>query len=122
MVSLGRLWHEHEELRLAASTQALLFASFTAFWTVLALHLQRSYALGADVAGLFGIVGAVGMLAATRQLTSRSPATPVLVLSVSAQHDDVADALLAGASGYVLKDGPVEDLVDAIRAAATFST
>jgi DNA-binding NarL/FixJ family response regulator len=55
---------------------------------------------------------------ATRRLSEQAPATRVLVLSVSAQEEDVTDAILAGASGYVLKDGPVEEVVAGIRAAA----
>jgi two-component system nitrate/nitrite response regulator NarL len=57
-------------------------------------------------------------LEATRTLSQRAPATRVLVLSVSAQEADVTDAILAGASGYVLKDGPVEEVVAGINAAA----
>jgi predicted MFS family arabinose efflux permease len=64
LASLGKLWREFPELRLAALTQASLFAAFTAFWTILALQLQQRFSLGADVAGLFGIVGVVGVLAA----------------------------------------------------------
>jgi DNA-binding NarL/FixJ family response regulator len=57
-------------------------------------------------------------LEATRRLTELAPASRVLVLSVSAQEADVTDAILAGASGYVLKDGPVEEVVAGIQAAA----
>jgi DNA-binding NarL/FixJ family response regulator len=57
-------------------------------------------------------------LDATRRLAEESPETRVLVLSVSADQGDLTEAILAGASGYVLKDGPVEEIVAGIRAAA----
>lgn len=60
----------------------------------------------------------VSGLEATRVLTARDSARPVLMLSVSADEADVVDALLAGASGYVLKDQPVEEVIAGIRAAA----
>jgi DNA-binding NarL/FixJ family response regulator len=54
----------------------------------------------------------------TCRLTACTPASKVLVISVSAEEDDVTEAILAGASGYVLKDGPVEEVVAGIKAAA----
>lgn len=55
---------------------------------------------------------------ATRRLTTRAPASRVLVLSVSNDEADVSDAVLSGASGYVLKESSADEVVAGIRAAA----
>jgi predicted MFS family arabinose efflux permease len=60
--SLVMLWREEPHLRRATMIQACLFGSFTALWTILALQLDARYHLSAEIAGLFGIVGAVGVL------------------------------------------------------------
>lgn len=58
-------------------------------------------------------------LEATRQLAMQQPPARVLVLSVSADECPVAEALLAGASGYELKDRPVRAVVAGIRSLAS---
>ena len=60
--SLVTLWRDEPALRRATMIQGCLFGSFTAFWTILALQLDARFRLGAETAGLFGIVGVVGIL------------------------------------------------------------
>lgn len=60
--SMAMLWREEPELRRATMIQACLFGSFTVLWTILALQLDARYHLSAEIAGMFGIVGAVGVL------------------------------------------------------------
>jgi len=65
LFSLAHLWREEPLLRGATLMQAAIFASFSTFWTILALHLEDpAFGLGADAAGLFGVIGAVGVFAA----------------------------------------------------------
>jgi DNA-binding NarL/FixJ family response regulator len=54
----------------------------------------------------------------TRKLTGIVPLTRVVVLTISADDDDVMDAVMAGACGYLLKDSSIQDLIGGIRAAA----
>jgi DNA-binding NarL/FixJ family response regulator len=55
---------------------------------------------------------------ATRRITSEAPLTRVLVLTISEDDNDVVDAILAGACGYLLKDSSVEELLHGIDAAS----
>jgi predicted MFS family arabinose efflux permease len=106
MGSLIHLWREFGELRLAAATQALLFGAFTAFWSILALHLQEPrFGQGAEVAGLFGIVGAIGILAAPiagRFADRRGPHKVILSGTVLAVASWVLFGLWSSILGLVL--------------------
>ena len=55
---------------------------------------------------------------ATRQMTTASPLTRVLVLTISVDDADVTSAIMAGACGYLLKDSSIQQLIAGIRAAA----
>jgi DNA-binding NarL/FixJ family response regulator len=55
---------------------------------------------------------------ATRRLAAAAPHSRVLVLSVMGDDSHVMDALLAGASGYLLKDASLEQIIAGVRAAA----
>jgi DNA-binding NarL/FixJ family response regulator len=57
-------------------------------------------------------------IAATRAITTSQPQTRVLVLTTFDLDDYVYDALLAGASGFLLKDVGRDDLVAAVRVVA----
>jgi DNA-binding NarL/FixJ family response regulator len=57
-------------------------------------------------------------LAATRELVSRGIATRVLVLTTFDLDEYVFESLRAGASGFLLKDAPAEELAAAIRVVA----
>src|SRR5262245_2877079 len=55
---------------------------------------------------------------ACRQVTRRCPRTRVLVLSMHSDVAYAAEAVRAGATGYVLKEACAEELVQAIRVVA----
>lgn len=55
---------------------------------------------------------------AIRELARQSPETRVLVLTTFGDDSDVLAAIDAGATGYLLKDAPREELLRGVRAAA----
>jgi predicted MFS family arabinose efflux permease len=65
MRSLWTLFRTEPLLREASIVGALMFASFSCFWTTLAFLLDTHYRLGPGVAGSFGVVGAAGAMVAS---------------------------------------------------------
>lgn len=61
----------------------------------------------------------MGGVEATRLLSEKAPDVRVLVLTISAEAGDALDAVFAGASGYVLKSAPMDELFEGIRAVAS---
>jgi DNA-binding NarL/FixJ family response regulator len=54
-------------------------------------------------------------LAATREVKQRYPLVSVLMVTMHENPDYLLEAMKAGAAGYVLKDAPGEEVVDAVR-------
>jgi DNA-binding NarL/FixJ family response regulator len=56
---------------------------------------------------------------ATWQLGTIAPGSRVLVLTVSAEQEDVTDAIMAGARGYVVKGAKDDEIIGAVRGVAS---
>lgn len=75
--SMASLIKDLPLLREASLNGGMMFAAFSVFWTTLSFLLaEPRYGLGPDAAGLFGLIGVVGALAAPvagRMADRRSP-------------------------------------------------
>src|SRR3989442_3973461 len=60
----------------------------------------------------------MGGMEATGPIATIAPLIRVVMLTISDQDNDVIDAILAGACGYLLKDSSIQELIAGIRAAA----
>jgi DNA-binding NarL/FixJ family response regulator len=67
-------------------------------------------------------LAAMSGIDAIERLSVICPMVRVVVLSGSAEDQDVIDAILAGACGYILKDSPIDQIAEGIRAAARGGT
>src|SRR4029077_5590945 len=59
----------------------------------------------------------MGGVEAIKQLRTRMPSAHVIVLTTYDTESEVLAAIEAGATGYLLKDAPREELIRAVRAA-----
>ena len=74
--------------------------------------------LGVDVVLMDLRMPEMGGVEAIRRLAQAAPAVRILVLTTFDTDSDVLPAIEAGATGYLLKDAPREELLRAVRAAA----
>ena len=81
-----------------------------------ALEIVRE--LAPDVVVMDLNMPGMGGVEATRHISTMAPLTRVLMLTISDQDNDVIDAILAGACGYLLKDSSIQQLIAGIHAAA----
>jgi DNA-binding NarL/FixJ family response regulator len=79
--------------------------------------VEMAVALNADVLLMDLRMPRMGGVEAIKLLAKRSPSVRVLVLTTFDSDADVLPAIEAGATGYLLKDAPREELVRAVRAA-----
>jgi predicted MFS family arabinose efflux permease len=80
--SLAGLLRSHPPLWTASAVSGLSFAAFTAFWTTLSFLMASRFGGGAYEAGMFGVVGVAGALAAPaagRLSDRRGPAFTVAI-------------------------------------------
>ena len=56
---------------------------------------------------------------ATRELQRIAPGLPVVMLTAATEDDQVLEAVRAGASGYLLKDAALDDVVAGVHGAVT---
>jgi len=81
--------------------------------------VEQARALDPDVILMDVRMPGMDGIAATRSLLEPGTAQPKIVILTTFDADEyVYDALAAGASGFLLKDGPADELYRAIRAAA----
>ncbi|GAA1951479.1 response regulator transcription factor [Catenulispora subtropica] len=79
--------------------------------------LHRAAELTPDVVLMDLRMPALGGVDAIKRLRAEVPDTRVLVLTTYDTESDVLPAIEAGATGYLLKDAPRDDLIRAVRAA-----
>jgi DNA-binding NarL/FixJ family response regulator len=80
--------------------------------------VSRATALKPDVVLMDLRMPRMDGVEAIRRLQREAPAVRVLVLTTFDTDSDVLPAIEAGATGYLLKDAPVDELLRAVRAAA----
>lgn len=80
--------------------------------------IRQASELGSGVVLMDLSMPGMSGIEATQRLAAAAPLARVLALTMMTDDRYVRDALLAGACGYLLKDAPIEQIIEGIRAAA----
>jgi DNA-binding NarL/FixJ family response regulator len=80
--------------------------------------LRRVASLAPDVVVMDMNMPGMDGVEATRLVAEAAPQASVLMLTIATDDARVVEALRAGASGYLLKDAPLEEIAGGIRTAA----
>jgi DNA-binding NarL/FixJ family response regulator len=84
--------------------------------------VEKARELQPDVIVMDLAMPALNGLDASRRILKAQPSAKILVLSMYLDDDYVNQALDAGVCGYVMKDAPATDLIQAVRACAKGET
>src|SRR5579862_97811 len=76
--------------------------------------VEQAAAVRPDIAIIDIAMSNLNGIEATRRITEKHPETAVIILSMHADEGYVLRALTSGARGYLLKDSPEQDLINAI--------
>jgi DNA-binding NarL/FixJ family response regulator len=79
-----------------------------------ALHLVR--AIAPDVVLMDIRMPRSSGIEACRAMKEAAPSAKIVILTISDEEEDLFEAIRAGASGYLLKDIPLDEVADAVRA------
>jgi DNA-binding NarL/FixJ family response regulator len=80
--------------------------------------VERAGELHPDVVLMAVRLPGTSGIEATGDVLAASPGSRVVMLTASHEVDDAERSIVAGASGYVLKEAPIEQITAAVRAAA----
>ena len=84
--------------------------------------VNMAYSLGPDVVLMDVSMPEMDGVEACRQVRSSAPDTKVVMLTMHADQDVLANAIRAGACGYLVKDCSTEDIAGAVRLASSGET
>lgn len=102
--SLSTVWRQYPALRRAAVAQGLLGLGFSAFWSTLAVMLHAApFHLGSAAAGVFGLAGAAGALAAPFAGRMADRKGPLYVVRIAAAVVAVAFLAMGAGSGLPVR-------------------